>query len=185
MDLPDWTYLKGYFISEQYFLDHEDTIRRELAFKEPPDAVNSAAIARMQKSVSVSVHVRRGDVLDSTNHYLLMSHDYYLRAADRMAAELKTDPTFFIFSDDHSWVVENFQLPFPMEVVTNNDGALPAEDMRLMSSCQHHITANSTFSWWGAWLNPSRDKTVVAPKVWYRNPDIDISTVFPKQWIRL
>ena len=95
------------------------------------------------------------------------------------------DPTFFVFSDDPAWAAENLRLGFPMQVVAHNGRERATEDLRLMAACRHHILANSSFSWWGAWLNPSPDKIVVAPQPWFRDPAMDESTIVPERWLRL
>lgn len=185
LDQPDWTYLKGYFMSEKYFVDYEEEIRRDLSFRNPPEGENADALKRIRSVQSVSVHIRRGDVLDSDNAYVSLDLDYHRRAADYVAGKLGTEPTFFVFSDDAEWVAENFRLPYPMEVVTHNGDARNTEDLRLMSNCRHHINANSTFSWWGAWLDAARDNIVVAPKVWFRDPTISTRTMYPERWAQL
>lgn len=92
------------------------------------------------------------------------------------------DPTFFVFSDDIQFVKEYLPRNVPMVFVDHNDDYSAHEDLRLMSSCHHQIIANSTFSWWGAWLNPRTDKMVIAPKQWYNTEDSYFPDLLPKTW---
>jgi hypothetical protein len=186
--LPDGTYLRGVFASERYFVDQEAVIRRDLAFVNPPDTDNRAVLARISETTAVSVHVRRGDYV--TNRRANQVHgtvetDFYRRAADYVAKRSDNDITCFVFSDDPGWAAENLKLGYPMQVVSGNSPEQGVEDLRLMASCRHHILANSTFSWWGAWLNPSADKITVAPTPWFRDPSVDDSTIVPECWISL
>jgi tellurite resistance-related uncharacterized protein len=91
---------------------------------------------------------------------------------------------FFIFSDDISWAQENLHMEAPQFFVSHNTDATDYEDLRLMSLCKHHIIANSSFSWWGAWLCQNPDKKIIAPKQWYRI-DIDTRDLLPAEWIKL
>jgi hypothetical protein len=187
-ELPDGTYLRGVFQSERYFADREETIRRDLAFVDPPDAGTLAVLGEIGESLAVSLHVRRGDyVADAkiASVHGTVALDYYARAAELIAARAGGEPRIFVFSDDPAWVAENLKLGFPLRIVAHNGGERATEDVRLMAACRHHILANSSFSWWGAWLNPSAGKIVVAPDPWFRDPALDDSTLVPDHWIRL
>ena len=186
-DLPDGSYLRGVFQSERYFADHEATIRRDLAFADPPDAANRALLAEIGEGLSVSLHVRRGDYV--ANPKIASVHgtlplDYYARAVELIASGASGDPRLYVFSDDPAWAAENLDLGLVTRIVDHN-GNRATEDLRLMAACRHHILANSSFSWWGAWLNPSADKIVVAPRPWFRDPALDDSTIVPERWVRL
>ncbi len=186
--LPDGTYLRGNFQCERYFADHDAVIRRDLAFAHPPDADNRAMLETIGRSLAVSLHVRRGDYVSdprANRVHGTMEPDFYRRAAELVAERVGGDPTFFVFSDDPAWAAENLRLGFPMQVVAHNGRERATEDLRLMAACRHHILANSSFSWWGAWLNPSPDKIVVAPQPWFRDPAMDESTIVPERWLRL
>ena len=188
LDLPDGTYLRGVFQSEHYFADHEAALRQDLAFANPPDADNRAMLAEIGDSLSVSLHVRRGDYV--SNPTIAGVHgttalDYYARAAELVAERAGGDPLVFVFSDDPAWAAANLKLGLRLRIVDHNGSDRAAEDLRLMAACRHHILANSSFSWWGAWLNPSADKIVVAPRPWFRDPSLDDSTIVPDRWIRL
>ena len=179
-------YLSGYWQSERYFLDAQEHIRAEFAFKKPLEGVNTKLASAMANTTSVSVHVRRGDYLSNPKNHSLMhvaEPSYYQAAISRIVSRVK-DPEFYVFSDDMAWAKENITLDYPCTYISHNSQADSYIDMQLMSKCQHHIIANSTFSWWGAWLNPSRKKIVIAPKLWFRNgmPDQDL---IPSHWTRL
>lgn len=186
--LPDGTYLRGVFQSEAYFADQEAALRSDLAFADPPDAANRATLAAIAAGLAVSLHVRRGDY--AADPKIASVHgsvglDYYRRAVELVAARAGGDPLVFAFSDEPAWAAENLRLGFPMRIVDHNAGGAATEDLRLMAACRHHVLANSSFSWWGAWLNPSPDKIVVAPTPWFRDAALDASTIVPERWLRL
>ena len=135
----------------------------------------------------MSLHIRRGDYVSNAKIagvHGTIALDYYARAAALIAERAGGDPVFFVFSDDPAWAAANLTLGWPTRIVDHN-GARASEDLRLMAACRHHIIANSSFSWWGAWLSPAADKTVVAPQPWFRDPALDDSTIVPQGWIRL
>jgi hypothetical protein len=100
-------------------------------------------------------------------------------------SETVTDPHFFIFSDDPAWAKEHLRLSHPVTHVTHNTAGKDYEDLRLMASCRHHIIANSSFSWWGAWLARDPEQIVIAPRRWLNQPEIDTTGATPARWIRL
>lgn len=179
-------YLVGYWQSEKYFQTHAAVIRTDFTFKPPLTNRNAELAGQIAKVNAVSLHVRRGDYANSPKTaatHGLCSLDYY-RAAIQHVAERINLPSFFIFSDDPSWVKENLKIKFPCQYVDHNYGTESYNDMRLMSICKYHIIANSSFSWWGAWLNPDSEKIVVAPKKWFAN-DNDVNDLFPQGWVTL
>jgi glycosyl transferase family 11 len=187
-DLGDGTYLKGYWQSEKYFKDHAKLVRDHLSITTPPTPENSATMLAQDACFPVSLHIRRGDYV--TNAKFNATHgtcdlDYYRRAADYLAERSASAPTFFAFSDDPDWVRDNLNLPYKMHFVSHNGVETNYEDVRLMSRCRHHIIANSSFSWWGAWLNPDPDKIVVAPKRWFAAPDMQDHDLVPEDWVQL
>ncbi len=101
-----------------------------------------------------------------------------MKVAERTAEE----PIIYAFSDDPDWVRAELKLPFEMVIVDLNGPDRPEEDLRLMSACDHHVIANSTFSWWGAWLNPSKEKIVIAPTKWFPNPGVTNPDILPPEW---
>lgn len=187
LDLPDGVYLDGYWQSERYFADTTELIRKEVTFREPPSGRNAELAREIAECQAVSLHVRRGDYV--TNEITHRTHgtcglDYYDNAVSYIAERVK-QPVFFIFSDDPLWVRENIKLNHPVRIVDHNDPGHCYEDLRLMSLCRHHIIANSSFSWWSAWLNPRQDKTVIAPKRWFNDYHADTSDLCPAGWVRL
>jgi hypothetical protein len=182
------TELRGYWQSEKYFADFADQIRQDFAITVPPTAANADMMRRIEGSLSVSVHVRRGDYVTSDKArgiYAVCGMDYYSRAAQHMLEALGEDPVFYVFSDDPEWARSNLELPGEMIVVDINGAETAYEDLRLMASCRHNIIANSTFSWWGAWLNPSTDKIVVGPKTWYLHPSLSNEYITPNNWRKI
>lgn len=180
-------YLKGYWHSERYFVDIADLLRQELTIKAEPDSNNLAMIRIIQQTESVNLHVRRGDFVSSaaTNKlHGVCSLSYYENAITEVTKTVK-EPRFFVFSDDIAWVQHNLSLAYPVTYVTHNGAEKDYEDLRLMSHCKYHIMANSTFSWWGAWLSAYPQKIVVAPKQWTQNPAWNDKDLMPATWIRL
>lgn len=189
LDLPDGVYLDGYWQSERYFADAADAIRTELAPPEPAAARDRALAAAIDASESVSLHVRRGDYASSPavlETHGLCGVDYYRRATAWLG-ERSSGPALFVFSDEPEWVRENLDLPFPMTVVDHGgtgDGAAH-RDLALMSRCRHHVIANSSFSWWGAWLGRDPGGYVIAPERWFARPDLSSRDLVPERWVRL
>lgn len=184
--LRDPVHLIGHFQSERYFSDIADEVRASFTFREKPSSENDALIAAMQRVNAVSIHVRRGDYVTNmaaNRFHGTCDEDYYGRAI-RLAASRLAEPEFFVFSDDSDWARAKLQFSHPTTFVTHNIGAAASQDMRLMSHCRHHIIANSSFSWWGAWLNPRADKLVIAPQRWVRDPSVDTRGVTPPTWLR-
>lgn len=181
------TYIEGFFQSEKYFSLIKEDIRNFFQFKSKPDEFNQHLIDTIANSNSVSLHIRRGDYVQKKryqNLYATCSLDYYKKGVEYIA-EKTANPKLFIFSDDTSWVKQNLNLPYECIFVSNNSGAKSYEDMRLMSLCKHNIIANSSFSWWGAWLNNNKEKIVIAPKKWFNDEKIIQTDVIPETWVRL
>ena len=179
-------YLMGYWQSEMYFKDYAETLRSDFNFTIPLDETNQNIAQRIQHNNAVSLHVRRGDYITHTPNAKILSTcslDYYNNAIDYMSKRVDS-PHFFLFSDDMEWVKANLDIPFEKTYIEHNRGADSYRDMQLMHMCRHHIIANSSFSWWGAWLNPNPDKLVVAPKTWFSDGKVD-DDLIPREWIRL
>jgi hypothetical protein len=137
------------------------------------------------KFETVSLHFRRGDYLTS-GFIEPAGLDYYYKAIDIIKQRLK-NPFFYIFTDEPEWVEKEFKLDVPHKLVSGNTGNNCYIDILLMSRCKHNIMANSSFSWWGAWLNSNPNKTVIAPEKWYVSERRDKYTleITPKEWIRI
>lgn len=179
-------YLSGYWQNEIFFKDFRSLLLEELSVKYQPDAVNQSFLDKIKTVNAVSLHVRRGDALipAALKLYKLPSIDYYKKAIRHITEKVK-DPYFFVFSDDINWCRENIKPGFPLEFIDHNGDDKNYEDIRLMNHCRHHITANSTFSWWGAWLNPSDDKIVITPDQWYHPRKFNTEATIPANWIRI
>lgn len=180
-------YLKGYWQSPKYFAPIERQIRRELTVSSPLVGQTAAVAGQIRSTLAVSVHVRRGDYVTNahTNRYHgTCTPEYYL-AAERLLQERLGRPTLFVFSDDPQWAKDNLQFSSPSVVVSHNPADRGHEDLRLMTMCRHHIIANSTFSWWGAWLCEHPEKLVVAPRNWFRQGHSNADDLVPADWIRL
>lgn len=178
-------YLEGDWQSEQYFQNFNEVIRDDFQFKEKPHFSVLPWIEEIKKTRAVSLHIRRGDYANNPKtkaFHGLLPLSYYEEAMNYIGKRFKT-PTFFVFSDDLAWAKKNLKTDYPMEFVMHK--GKDYEDMRLMSICRHHIIANSSFSWWGAWLNPAKDKMVIAPKKWFANTSKESSEIIPRSWIRL
>ena len=178
-----WTYLDGYWQSEGYFADVADSIRRDFTINWEPDARSLELLKHITATESVSVHVRRGDYVGSPERSVC-TPGYYASCVARLA-ERVAKPHLFLFSDDPGWVADNLRFDYPTTVVSQSPARSACGDLDLMSKCRHHILANSSFSWWGAWLNPRSDKVVLAPNRWMNDARVDDRDVVPEGWIRV
>jgi len=179
-------YLEGYWQSEKYFQEIKNIIQDDFTIKNDLDKTTKNTLRLIQNSDSVNLHIRRGDYV--TNPIFNKVHgtcslDYYYKAIDLIASNVKK-PHFFIFSDDIQWVKQNVDIDYPTNYVSDaqNEDYI---DLTLMSHCQHHIIANSSFSWWGAWLAKNPDKIVCAPSRWVNDCTINLDDFLPDNWIRL
>ena len=166
-------YLAGYWASEKYFIDIADEIRKDFTLKKEPDWITAKISGEIVNTNSVSLHIRRTDYVDMG---VTLPLDYYDRAIDDVCKHID-NPHFFVFSDDHKWAEENLSLPYPATFVMENGAEKDYNDIYLMSLCRCHIVANSTFSWWGAWLDPNKKKRVYVPKNWFQNSPTSNMTV--------
>jgi hypothetical protein len=171
-------FYNGYWQTERYFADVADRVRREFTVRHDLEGENRQVADEIEGSTAVSLHARRGDYVREDN---AVPADYYEAALERIG-ETVTNPHVFVFSDDTEWVERAVSIPHPTTYVTHNDSETDYEDIRLMRLCDHHVIANSTFSWWGAWLNESDDKRVVAPGYWYDGLSTTTLDVVPDRW---
>ena len=179
-------YLDGYWQSYKYFESIESQLRHEFSLKYYLSKLNLDTSEQISSVNAVSVHIRRGDYVSNkhTNSvHGVCSLDYY-RSAIKTITERVDNPVFFIFSDDIAWVKDNLAISSGAVYVDHNSGRQSYNDMYLMSLCQHHIIANSSFSWWGAWLGSNPNKIVISPKQWFINDTIT-DDLIPKSWVRL
>ena len=176
----DDVYFDGYWQNELYFSGIRELLLREFEFISSMSDVGCAYLECIKKSNSVSLHIRRGNYLNLKNVNVL-DVDYYMKAVDYLRKSIEK-PTFFIFSDDLDWCKNS--LGFLDNCVFVDRTKTEIDDLKLMSFCQHNIIANSSFSWWGAWLNQNPNKTVIAPKDWLLN-DPGSSNVILSDWVKL
>ncbi|GAB2528232.1 alpha-1,2-fucosyltransferase [Spirosoma aerophilum] len=181
--------LQGYWQSEKYFGAVADIIRQDLVFKANTDAdflrYKQAILA---SEMPVCVHIRRGDYVhhpEFSQTFGFIGLDYYQKGIEIMKNRYP-NCAFFVFSDDKKWVNENFSFLENYTFVDNKGPNSDISDLQLMSLCRHNIIANSSYSWWGAWLNSNSEKLVIAPQRWYKNkPEIDTKDMIPASWLKL
>ena len=175
----NFVYLNGYWQNELYFSNIRELLLQELSPISSLNDVGYSCLESIKKTNSVSLHVRRGDYLNLKNIGVL-DVDYYKQAVAYIRKNVEK-PTFYIFSDDLDWCKKS--LGFLDVCIYVDRTETEIDDLKLMSCCQHNIIANSSFSWWGAWLNKNPKKTVIAPKSWLLN-DPDSSNVILSDWIK-
>lgn len=166
-------YLDGYFQNQKYFLDSFDLIREELSPTE--DILQKLLDIDGIRSDSVSIHIRRTDYLTSGGFHPVQSIDYYKNAIDLIGDY----DNIFIFSDDINWCKKNLRFK-NMKFVEGNDEVI---DIWIMSKCKNNVIANSSFSWWGAWLNTNENKKIIAPKIWFGQQVSENNNIIPQDWI--
>jgi hypothetical protein len=185
--LPDGVYLDGYWQNEKYFIEITDIIRREFTVKTPQAGKDKEMAEEILSCESVSLHIRRGDyVSNPLTHSIhgICDLDYYSRGIAHVVDRIR-NPRLFVFSDEPEWARSNLVSHCPITLVSHNGPEKNYEDLRMMSQCRHHIIANSSFSWWGAWLNPSPSKIVISPARWMRKEEMKTDDLLPEGWIRM
>ncbi len=178
-------YLDGYWQCEDYFKKIRNILLQDFTIKCDPDSENKLMLEKIEKSNAVCIHVRRGDYISNRKMNKIhgtCSLDYYHNAV-KIIEKKVSNPTFFVFSDDPQWTKVNLKLKHPTYYVCINNPEKGYEDLRLMSNCKHFIVANSSFSWWGAWLSNNSDKIICAPKRWFVSENE--GDIIPKSWIRV
>jgi len=178
--LPPNTDLYGYFQDERYFKEDRDLLLSILKFKEEYESIAQEFISKIDpKYQKVSLHIRRGDYTLYPDHHPVCSKDYYQSSMGKFGSD---KIRFLVFSDDVDWCREEFKGD---QFIFVNSGS-PYSDLRIMTLCDHHIIANSSYSWWGAWLNTKIDKKVIAPSRWF-GPAInkDASEIYCEGWEKI
>ncbi len=180
-------YLEGYWQSEKYFHSIRYHLLKEFMLKNTLNEENQKIKSQILGCNAISIHIRRGDYTQNNNQntHGLCDIDYYESAMHTMEEKNRKQPSYFVFSDDIDWAKQNIQTKYPISFINHNKAQQSYIDMYLMSLCQHNIIANSSFSWWGAWLNQNPSKIVIAPEKWFANNERNYSDVIPKQWIKL
>lgn len=179
------TSLFGYFQNEQYFSDITSALKQDFRFRNPLKDKNAEIAEIIKSTQSVSIHIRRGDYLSSNSNLAPLDIEYYKQAISLICQKIG-NPTFFVFSDDINWAKQHLQLEaYPQHFIDWNQADESYMDMQLMSLCKHNVIANSSFSWWGAWLNNNANKMVIAPPVWYKSDKQEAypKGFFPDNWI--
>ena len=180
-------YYDGYWQDYRYFQNYRDKIIEEFQFKIDLDDKNKAVFNQLQSTQSVSIHIRRGDYLKNKRFKGICDIEYYSKAIEKVKGIINGDATFILFSNDINWTKMNI-VPLIGEdnqiiLADWNKGPQSYLDMRLMSACHINIIANSSFSWWGAFLNKNKDQIVIAPKVWVNSVQSCIRQL--PSWIKI
>jgi hypothetical protein len=175
----------GGWHSEKYFIDIKDTILNTFQFNlQNIGMENLQVLEHIKKTNSISVHVRRGDFIDSNNFSKLgtvCTLNYFLKAIEKMRS-LVENPHFFFFTNDFSWVKTNF-IGTDFSLININTKLDSWKDMFLISNCSHHINSNGSFSWWSSWLNYNRNPFVIVPRNFIANRHFE--DIYPERWIQL
>lgn len=180
-------YLKGYFQSEKYFAKYEDQLRKDFEIVTSLKKETTDLLKIIEAENSVSLHIRRGDYISNPAANAVHGTcdlNYYHRAIEIIKEKIE-NPVFFIFSDDIDWAKENLKLENTTYFVDFNDASTNYEDLKLMSACKNNITANSSFSWWGAWLNANKSKIVIAPSKWFNTDVLNSQDIIPESWMKI
>ena len=187
LKIPNNSYLEGYWQTEKYFEAIKGIIKSDLSLACPISDRLRPLQDAMHATNSVSIHIRRGDYATNpttTAFHGLCPVDWYLSAIGKIQ-ERVDNINYFVFSDDYSWVTENIFPPGPTTYIQPSKSGKEAEDLYLMSQCKHNIIANSSFSWWGAWLNQNENKVVIAPQKWFVGAQLDTIDLIPSSWLRM
>ena len=179
-------YLKGYFQSEKYFLPIKNIIRKEFTFKDEIIERVKEFSDVIRSTNSVSVHIRHGDLKSdpaAAERHGVMPLSYYQKCIEIIRSKI-SNPHFYFFSDDINWARENFKEQ-DMSFVSGEISKTHFEDLYLMSQCGNNIIANSSFSWWGAWLNNNPNKIIIAPNKWFNSGPQDTQDLLPEEWIKI
>jgi hypothetical protein len=185
LDLPDNVYLDGYWQSEKYFVGIRDIIINDFVFLKHPSESNQKILNEIQKCNSVSIHIRRGDYISNPKTrriHFICDDSYYQKALEIIMRQIEK-PHFFVFSDDAEWARTHIIPDARVRYITHNIEKQNYEDLRLMMHCQHHIIANSSFSWWGAWLGKKEGQVVIAPGKWFNTKNYKSSARLPSTWL--
>jgi hypothetical protein len=179
--------LMGFWQSEKYFIKTREKLLKDFSLKEELTGRNQEFAQQIGAVNAVGIHIRRGDYVTNkiTNEYHgVCPLEYYLKCVSQLEEEVEK-PHYFVFTDDPSWARENLRLSKPMTVMDQNGAEKDYLDMHLMSLCKHFIIANSSFSWWGAWLAEYPEKIIYAPKIWIRDSSIDTRDFIPDGWRKI
>lgn len=177
-------YLDGYWQTEKYFLQIRSTLLTDFTLKDCASLAYLELFEKISSVNSISLHVRRGDYITNKSSRETMSTcpvEYYHKAIEMLNSKV-LEPVYFVFSDDIGWCKKNLKIDQPVYFVEDNQNY---EDLLLMRACKHNIIANSSFSWWGAWLNENPEKVVISPSRWFNNHLYNADDIVPKSWIKI
>ena len=183
----DNLYLYECWTSHKYFQDIRPILTFELTPKDPVSKESQKLLDEIENCNSIGVHIRRGDYVSDptvTVFHGFCTNDYFNAATEITNTRIKT-PCYYVFSDDIEWAKNNFIPSFPTQYINGTGADQDIEDMLMMSKCKHNIISNSSFSWWGAWLNNNPQKIIVAPKQWFKSEEINFSNICPPEWIKI
>ncbi len=186
-ELESPVYLEGYWQSERYFESCRDQIASDFTLREKVPEKCLDILRTISSTDSICIHIRRGDYVSdpaTARVHEICSPDYYRRGV-ALAASGEADPHGFVFSDDPDWARRHFSAPFPTTIVDLNGPHEAHWDLHLMSACRHFVIANSSLSWWAAWLGRSPEKRVVAPQSWFKTPGRTIADLIPGGWVQV
>ena len=194
LSAPDNSYLVGFWQSEKYFIDIEQVIRKDFTLKFDLDYETKKMAEKIKSLNAVCLNVRRGDFVSNpvaNKFHGVCNLEYYLKSIEYITDRV-SNPHFFVFSDDLEWCKKNLQIDYPFTIVSHIYAGKKFEfKLKLMTLCKHYIISNSSFAWWGVWLNKNLEKIVIAPKKWFNDTsrfnDILINTIdlIPETWIRI
>jgi len=190
LDLPDETYLEGYFQNERYFADIAPAIRQGFSLKLDPTempAETRGLEAEIRSGESVCLHVRRGDYVTSPDNIRLLGYcslDYYKTALAQLRSR-GVHGRVFVFSDDLKWCRENLNSAELTVVGEEHAGPRASTYFWLMTLCKHFVISNSSFGWWAAWLSESPHKTVIRPAPWFQAPEVREFDICPPGWLSI
>ncbi len=179
----DGYYVEGYWQSERYFSDIKEHILKTYQF--PVFSAKQQRWAdRIRRTCSVGVHIRRGDYLKYPYLQDICTVEYYRRAMQYVRKQIPENVEFYIFTNDFPWAEKHFR-GANCHFVKGNEGKDSFRDMQLMSICRHNIVANSSFSWWAAWLNQNPRKMIIAPERWTNSESKEQVDIIPQEWIKI
>lgn len=182
--------LSGYFQNERYFESVKEELYKDFTFEQPLNERNKAIADQIQSGQSVAVHIRRGDYItnkSAASNFVTCGTDYYKKSIEEVIEKID-NPVFYVFSEDFEWIKENITFgDYSVHYIDWNKGVESYIDMQLMSLCKHNIIANSSFSWWAAWLNSNPKKLVLAPGKWFQDEEKNrlLDDFYPKGWIKI
>ena len=179
--------LVGFWQSEKYFKDIISIVKEEFLITAPLSSSTIEICNQIKNTNSVGLHVRRGDYVSNPatlSYHGVCEPEYYEKALE-ILAEKAGEIELFVFADEIEWAKENIVTSFPVTFVDHNDSQHAYEDLYLMSHCKHNIIANSSFSWWAAWLNNNPAKIVIAPAKWFNESNADPRDLLPEEWLKI